>query len=194
VKTALAVLAVLLCAAPALADEAPEVSASATAPDATPTFRRRYSPGFAIGALTDVRGYEGLDGAATAAGVGLGYAFDLVSVEAQVLQSFGVVGERKPTYLKANLDFALLTFGGFSVLGTVGLDYVFSGPDRQTSQTPGNLFGPELGLGARYRVMPLFDVVAYWTAGLWAAVSGPKRMYFEPGLCAGVQFHPFASE
>lgn len=187
-KRALAVGLALCCAAPAFAQDA-----SATAGDESlASVRRRYSPGFSIGALTDVRGYEGLNGAAAAAGVGLGYAFDLVTIDVQVLQSLAIVGERKPTLLKANFDFALFTFGGFSGLGTVGIDYVFSGPDRQTTSAPGNLFGPELGIGARYRVMPLFDVVAYGTAGLWASASGPRRMYFEPGLVAGLQFHPFA--
>jgi len=220
VKIAIA-LAALLVAAPAFAQEdepshsrpvtpgssakqsassdssSSDTSSSPTAEvktDAAPVFRKRYSPGFAIGAVTNVRSYEGLDGAAFGVGAGIGWAWDLVSIDGQVIQSLAVVGERKPTELKLNADFAFATFGGFSVLGLVGLDYTLDGPDRQTTHTPGNLFGPEVGLGARYRFMPLFDVVAYWTGEFVAARNGPQRMFFEPGVIAAIQVHPFGSD
>ncbi|MBS2030911.1 MAG: outer membrane beta-barrel protein [Deltaproteobacteria bacterium] len=215
-KLALA-LATLLVAAPAFAqddepaharpvrpgqsgDSSSNSSSDASSPkgeaktEAAPTFRKRYSPGFSVGALTVVRSYEGLDGSAFGVGAGVGWAWDLVSVDAQVIQSVAVVGERKPTELKLNADYAFATFGGFSVLGLLGLDYTLNGPDRQTTHVPGNLFGPEMGIGARYRFMPLFDIVAYWTAETVAARNGPQRMFFEPGVIAAVQVHPFGSD
>ena len=173
---------ILLGASTALAD-----------PGASSGLRKRYDPGFSAGALTSVRGYEGLDGAAVAAGVDVGWAFDLVDFHLSVQQSLAAVVEHRPTYLGANLEYAFATVGGFSVLGTTGLDLVLDGPDRQTGHAGGDLFGPELGLGARYRVTPLVDVVATATVGLWLPTHGPRRMFVEPGLTGGLIFHPFAS-
>lgn len=184
-------LALVFAAAPALAESATE----STSQSSNPGLRKRYDPGLSISALTDVRGFEGLDGAATAAGGSLGWAWDLVDLNLAVLQSVGVVGERKPTYLKANIHYAFATFSPVSVVGLTGLDYVLNGPDRQTTRQPGNMIGPELGLGIRVRIFPALDLFADGAVGLWAsAPGGPHRMYVEPGMQAGLALHPFASE
>ena len=155
--------------------------------------RRRFDPGFGVAALTDVRAYEGLTGAGAAAGVRVGYVWDLVGVHASYLQGLATVGERRPAFVKAGFDFAFLTVGRFSVIGVAGLDLVLHGPDRQTADVDSNLWGPELGLGARFRLLPKLDLFAGGTAGIWSATHGPTRTYFEPGVVAGVQFHPFAA-
>jgi hypothetical protein len=182
VKPALLLVSVLLVPALAAAEGA-----------SSGVVRQRFDPGLGVAALTDVRAYEGLDGAGSAVGVRVGYVWDLVGVHASYLQGLATVGERRPSFVKAGFDFAFLTVGRFSVIGVAGLDLVLHGPDRQTAAVNSNLWGPELGLGARFRVIPKLDLFASGTAGVWAATHGPTRTYFEPGVVAGVQFHPFAA-
>jgi hypothetical protein len=189
VKGKLLALAVALAAVPAFA----EGTSGESSASSNPGLRKRYDPGFAIGAVSDVRGFEGLNGAATSAGASVGWAWDPVDLNLQVMQALAVVGERKPTYLKANIHYAFATFAPVSINGTTGIDYVLHGPDRQTTMQPGNMIGPELGLGVRIRVMPMLDILADATAGLWQSSGGPHRMYFEPGVQGALQFHPFGS-
>lgn len=169
-------------------------SSPARAETSTTTgLRKRFDPGVGVGLLSDVRGYEGLDGAGSAAGARVDYAWDLLAVHAAYLQGLATVGERRPAFVKAGFDFAFFTLGRFSVLGVAGVDLVLHGPDRQSATTDGNLWGPEVGLGARFRLLPKVDLFAQGTAGVWAAMHGPTRTYFEPGAALGVQVHPFAS-
>jgi hypothetical protein len=178
----------LLSAAPALAEEA---SATSAAPEEW-TPRKRYDPGLGVWVSGEARGYEGLDGAASAAGLGAGYAFDLVSLRAEYLQGLAAVAERKPMFAKLGADYAFFTLDAFSFLGRVGLTVMLNGPDRQAGTDVKPLVGPEIGFAARYRIFPKLDAFAYFTSAFVSADA--RRVFWNNGGGLGVAIYPFGSE
>jgi hypothetical protein len=202
----LALLCVMLAANVAHADNSSPSSSGSSSGGTETQVRKRYDPGLAFWAMGDVRGYEDLNGAATSAGVGVGYSWDLVGLRAEFLQGIGIVGEHRPTFLKLTADYAFATIQSFSIMGRVGLNTVLNGPNCQLNPasrvgatcqegpSPNLLIGPELGMGVRYRLMPKFDIFAAGTIQLVNSVNGTARFFFNPGGTAGVTVHPFGSE
>jgi hypothetical protein len=156
--------------------------------------RHRYDPGLGVWAFGEVRGYEGLIGAASGIGINVGYSWDLVDLHAGVIQNVTVVGEGRPTNITAGLDFALFTIGGFSTMLLVNGDYMLSPPMHQAGVGSNSMIGTGIGLGVRYRIGPLVDVFVDGTGEVLRGMPVGAQFFLEPGVSGGVVFHPFGSE
>ena len=180
----------------------PRVAGAAEGKAEKEELRKRYDPGLAIAALYELRGFEGMESRVAGvpalsqqAGLGVGYSFDLVDVRAEALFSLTLVGEKRPIWLKARVEYAFATFGGFSVMGELAPQVVLNAPELQSGSVGGTLFGPELGVSARYRISPMFDAYVTGTGSVLSSLGdGPRRFFFDPGVFAGIAVHPFGKE
>lgn len=158
-----------------------------------PAVRKRYNPGLGVRLFGDARGYEALNGAASSVGAGLSYAFDLVTLSAEYLQTVPTVVDKRPSFVRGALDFTLFTAGTFAATGRIGAQLGLNLPAAQTTTESRTGYGLELGVGARYRFATSFDVFAMGTVQTMRALSGPLQTWANPGGLLGIAYYPLAS-
>jgi hypothetical protein len=115
------------------------------------------------------------------------------------------VAGHHPSDLKVAADFAFITYGSFSLMGRTALSVVLDAPSCQLAplnafgadcDVPdrGPMWGPEIGWGVRYRATPKLDLYVNANADIVTAYNGPRQFFFNPGLVAGVVWHPLGKD
>jgi hypothetical protein len=113
---------------------ADEASPASSVPEVVTDTHQRFDPGPGVWIAGEERGYETLIGAAAAAGVGLGYSWDLVGIQLEYLQSVDPVAGQQPRYVKLAAEYAFFTWGRVSAVGRTALTLMWD--LGRTSSTP----------------------------------------------------------